>query len=68
MNVKLSKVELIVLLVDLLDNQPAFKNITDDNGYIIIPADKYGDFAHDVGLCLGRLMQKIAKPESEETF
>lgn len=64
MNIKISKVELIVVLVDILENHQAFKNITDANGYFIVPSEQYGAFAHDLGVVMGRLMEKLAKPDA----
>lgn len=68
MNIKVSKVEFVVVLVDIIENHPSFKAITDANGYLVVPSEKYSDFAHDLGTVLGRLLEKIAKPDAGETF
>lgn len=67
MNVKISKVEFIVVLVDILENHPALKSITDANGFLVVPHEQYGNFSHDLGTILGRLLEKIAKIDGEET-
>lgn len=66
MNIRFSKVEIILILADIIENQPAFKELTDDEGYLVIPSDKYDNFCYDMGLVLGRVLERIAKPESPD--
>lgn len=66
MNWRFSKVEIILILADILENQAAFKEITDKEGYIVVPTNKYDEFCYDMGLILGRILAKIAKPGSQD--
>lgn len=63
MNIRIGKLEFFMLLSDIIENSPAFEAISDNDGYIVVPQDKYEDFAVDMGRIIGRIIEKIAKPE-----
>lgn len=64
MNIKVDPVVLIVHLAQILDTHPLFNKIKDNDGCLVIPADQYEYFAHDMGLIIGILLSKIAQPEN----
>jgi hypothetical protein len=62
-NIKIDPVSLIVHLAQTLDTHPMFNKIKDNDGCLVVPADQYEYFAHDMGMVIGILLSKIAQPD-----
>lgn len=62
-NVKINAVQLIMHFAGELENSNGIRKIVDDNGNLIVPIDRFGDFCHDIGILLGRAINKIVEPE-----
>jgi hypothetical protein len=63
MNVKVSKLEFFMLLSAVMENTDAFTRISDEDGYILVPEDRLEDFYRDMGLVVGRILDKVGRPE-----
>lgn len=63
MNVRISKLEFFMLLTTVMENTKAFNNICDDDGYLIVPEDRLEHFYVDMGLVVGRVLDKVVRPE-----
>ena len=62
-SVKLNAVNLIIEFATALETCKGIQKLTDDEGYIAIPLDRFHDFCHDIGLILGRTLEKVSKVE-----
>lgn len=59
--VAINKLLLMLEIADVLENHPSIIKITDEDGKIVIPEDRYPDFAYDFGLIMGRILGKLCE-------
>lgn len=66
-NIRVSGAALIIGFINSLESSKGIKKIMDKNGNLIIPANRFGEFCHDIGLMLARVISTIAEEDSGET-
>lgn len=64
--VAVNKLLFLLEMADNLDNHPSIQKITDEYGYLVIPIDKYEDFAHDFGVIIARILNRLCEPYEEK--
>lgn len=58
MLIKVDPVRLIIEFANELEVNKGVRKITDENGRLSVPMERFGDFSHDIGILLARAMQR----------
>jgi hypothetical protein len=66
MIVRLDRDSLIDEFTKLILEYPPIVKLTDNVGSINIPAERFNDFAHDIGFLLGTIIENCAAVDDEE--
>jgi hypothetical protein len=61
-NVKINAPKMMFSLITAFENSNGLRKLLDDEGNFIVPIERFGDFAHDLGLILARVLQNVAEP------
>lgn len=64
-HVAINKLIILLEIADALEGHPSLDKITNSDGMLVIPIERYDDFCHDFGLIIGRILEKLCEPYDE---